>query len=360
MAKLIDIVKDKQELLVNIQKAVGSASLNFLIGSGCSSPALKVLGNIEKDIHDKIAANKQEEAEKLMFDFIGPFLDSTNALLENTKDEATTTTIENYQQFITVISKILYERKSNILHKQATVFTTNYDLFIEKASDQFETALILNDGFKRTPSLSNSFKFSIGEFFNTVCNTGSLYNYQVQVPMINLIKLHGSLNWGIENGSIINSLECIKKANELRSTDEECNVAEFNDLFSIILPKKEKFKETILNQIYYDLLRIYANELDKENTLLIAEGFSFADEHILEITKRALKNPTLKLIIFCFRKDDMTSYENIFQENNNVDIVLSEKDTIGFKEFGAFLMGILSEKKEPPVYKVELKESNDE
>ena len=60
-------------------------------------------------------------------------------------------------------------------------------------------------------------------------------------------------------------------------------------LFYMILPKKDKFKETLLNRVYYDMLRIYANELDKENTLLITNGFSFDDEHILDITKRALK-----------------------------------------------------------------------
>ena len=50
-----------------------------------------------------------------------------------------------------------------------------------------------------------------------------------------------------------------------------------NRVFSL----SNSFEQTILDQTYYDLLRIYTNELDKENTLLIAEGFSFAICYII-------------------------------------------------------------------------------
>ena len=131
------------------------------------------------------------------------------------------------------------------------------------------------------------------------------------------------------------------------------------DLFSLVLPKKDKFKETILNQTYYDLLRIYTNELDRENTLLIAEGFSFADEHLLSLTKRALKNPTLKLIVFCYDKSP-EEYEDKFSPFNNVDIVYSEKGNIDFDKFNSIMLDILPRKSETPVYKVEIKDSADE
>ncbi len=359
MAYCIDIDKSRNELIATVQKAVQSANLNFLIGSGCSLPAIEVLGKIEKDIQEKLESGKEKEAEKLIFDYLKPFVESTKKLTNNSLDADHSKTLNNYLEFIGAISKILFERKSNILHKQATIFTTNYDLFIEKTSEKYADTLLLNDGFKRTPSLSNKFNFATAEFFNTVYNTGNLYNYQVQVPSINLIKLHGSLNWQIKDENIVHSLEYLTKTEGLKNSTESAKIAEFNNLFSIILPRKDKFKETLLNQIYYDLLRIYANELDKENTLLIAEGFSFADEHIFEITKRALKNPTLKLIVFCFEKDP-SEYQDKFLSYNNVEIVYSEKESIDFKIFNAFLAEILPESKEPPVYKVEITDSNDE
>ncbi len=49
-----------------------------------------------------------------------------------------------------------------------------------------------------------------------------------------------------------------------------------------------------MDSTYYELLRIYNNELDREGTLLVSFGFSFGDKHILDITRRALKNPTLR------------------------------------------------------------------
>ena len=359
MANCTNIDSNRKEFIGAVQKAVQSANLNFLIGSGCSDPAIKPLGDIEKEIQEKIDNDQGNEAEELIFDFLKPFVESTKALIKNSLNREQSTTLNNYKEFIGAISKILFERKSNILHKQATIFSTNYDLFIEKTTEQFNNSLLINDGFKRTPSLSNKFIFATAEFFNTVYNTGNLFNYQVQVPSINLVKLHGSLNWQIENENIIHSLKYLTKAERLKdSTDTEL-ITEFNNLFAIVLPRNDKFKETLLNQIYYDLLRIYANELDKENTLLIAEGFSFADKHIFEITKRALKNPTLKVIVFCF-ENDPSEYIDKFSSNNNVEIVFSENEKINFEKFCAFLAKILPVSNEEPVYKIEIRDSHDE
>ncbi|MDP8226563.1 MAG: SIR2 family protein [Candidatus Celaenobacter polaris] len=346
MANYINIDESNEAFSKNLQKAIQSANLNFLIGSGCSFPAISSLGNIENDVQVKIENGELDEANKLIFNFLNPFLESTNQLLKGSDfDNEHEETLGNYKIFLESISKILFERKSNILHKQATVFTTNYDLFIEKNADENSDFLILNDGFKRTPSLSYTYKLSTSEFFNTTYNTGNLYRYQVQVPVINLIKLHGSLNWEIKNGNIVHSLEYLSEAEKLKNSDEPTEIEKFVGLFTLILPKKDKFKETIQNQIYYDLLRIYANELDKENTLLIAEGFSFADEHILDLTKRALKNPTLKIIVFCFSAKDKEIYHKMFSAFNNVEIVYSEEN-ISFEKFNIILSDILPKNRE--------------
>jgi hypothetical protein len=161
------------------------------------------------------------------------------------------------------------------------------------------------------------------------------------LPSLNFIKLHGSLNWRVVEGKIFQSLDHIDEAIKLTKETKPENIEEFIDLFSIILPKKTKFKETILNQTYYDLLRVYANELDKENTLLISEGFSFIDEHILAITKRALKNPTLRLIVFCYKNSELEEYKKKFDSFNNVNIVFPKKGKINFEKFNSILDDIL-------------------
>lgn len=359
MAKIINIDTDKSEFIKNLQKAIQSANLNFIIGSGCSNPALLALENVEQEVQKLLEENKNGEADQKLADFLKPFVTSAKQLIDNTLDKNHKKTQGYYNDFIKIISQILFERKSNILHKQATIFSTNYDLFIETSAAELFESLILNDGFHRSPSLTNTYRFSPKEFFNTVFNTGNLYNYQVQVPSINLIKLHGSLNWQADEGAIHQSLDYLEKAKGLKDETETDKITEFLELFSLVLPKKDKFKETILNQTYYDLLRIYSNELDKENTLLIAEGFSFDDEHILDLTKRALKNPTLILIVFCHETSPV-EYKNKFEPFNNVDIVYSEKANLDFTTFNSILTDILPQKVELPVYKVEIKDSADE
>ncbi len=93
------------------------------------------------------------------------------------------------------------------------------------------------------------------------------------------------------------------------------------DKYAVVLPETRKFHTTLMDSPYYDLLRIYANELDREGTLLIAFGFSFGDKHILDVTKRGLKNPTLKMIAFAFQDSDRDSLLKIFDGYNNVDII---------------------------------------
>ena len=52
MANKINISDEanKKKLNVDLRKIIQSANLNFLIGSGCSFPAINPLGNIEREI----------------------------------------------------------------------------------------------------------------------------------------------------------------------------------------------------------------------------------------------------------------------------------------------------------------------
>ena len=77
----------------------------------------------------------------------------------------------------------------------------------------------------------------------------------------------------------------------------------FNAL-QIVWPTKEKFQDTVLDEVYYAQLRRLTNQLEVRNSILIVAGFSFADEHIRKLILRAADtNPTLKVIILCFNKE---------------------------------------------------------
>jgi hypothetical protein len=88
--------------------------------------------------------------------------------------------------------------------------------------------------------------------------------------------------------------------------------------YAVVLPQASKFRKSVLERTYYELLRLYANALDRANVLLIAFGFSFRDEHILHITRRALKNPTLRLVIFAHGRQGRDAYAASFADYNNV------------------------------------------
>lgn len=109
----------------------------------------------------------------------------------------------------------------------------------------------------------------------------------------------------------------------------------------MINPTKQKFETTTRDLTFYELLRMYSNHLERENSVLFVMGFSFEDEHIREITKRVAKaNPTLTIIIFAFDKTAKerisfllgeqpnikfiwdSSYEN--QLNYSLDVITSE------------------------------------
>ncbi|QPC82063.1 SIR2 family protein [Phototrophicus methaneseepsis] len=308
-----------------LAKSLQSATINFLIGSGASFPAVEVAGNIEEEIQILYQQNKIDEADRKKADFINKLQGCANDLIELVEDDLShedKIVLQNYRNLLETLELIMTERKTDLLSKQINLFTTNYDLFVEQASDSLPS-LLVNDGFNRTPNLKQQYKFSPSNFFNTTYNQGNLYSYKVEIPVVNLIKIHGSLSWTKQDeGTILFSSNV---RNLLSDNTNDGEVCEFLKNFALILPQKSKFEQTLMDRIHYDLLRIYANELDKENSLLIVFGFSFADEHIFDITKRALKNPSLRLVIFAYSNDDVTDFKEKFAENNNVVIIAPSK-----------------------------------
>lgn len=95
----------------------------------------------------------------------------------------------------------------------------------------------------------------------------------------------------------------------------------YKDNISIINPNKWKFHQTVFEQHYYQQLRNFSYELERENTILIAFGFSFADEHINEILQRALTNPTLEFYIISHSKNGQERIKSIFKDDRKIDFL---------------------------------------
>lgn len=297
---------------------IQSGNINFLIGSGLSRPFLPVLGNIEKQMASVKDApvNKQEALaavlykeyfEKVILPNFKPDYGSKNYTL----------THNNYCEFLNIWNDILHNRCSSLRSKQANIFSTNIDLFVESAAET--TGVEFNDGFIG----SINPVFSEANFQKSVLKNSIHFQNSTELPVFNLLKVHGSINWKNTDDKVCNdfnlslvseieqalsyktsSFPAYKETNEdiLKQLIGRHNFKGFIEAYNKMLlvnPTKKKFSETVFDVHFYELMRLMSNNLEKENSLLFAMGFSFEDEHIRNIVKRALKtNPTKRQTFF--------------------------------------------------------------
>lgn len=322
-----------------------SANINFIIGSGASLPAINVLGSIESELETLVRAGDDSEYFSKSASFLQTVWKANNALLgRNTPGkkwqppfvEKVEATQKNYMNFFRALETLLTRRRTGLLPRRINLFTTNYDLFTEDAAVK-NNNIILNDGFRQRGDLYGRMIFDPKSFYQTIQATGNLYNYSVEIPTVNLIKLHGSLSWKYSGNDIYYVIQDMKSG-QFDSPQEE---QEWVRSHQLVLPRKDKFRETVLDNVYYDLLRTYSNELDKEGTLLIVFGFSFADEHIETLTKKALRNATLKVVIFAYDEAAKTVFTDKFRDYSNVDVVFTPGAPLDFNKMNNIITSFL-------------------
>lgn len=350
-----------------LRNFIQSSHINFLYGSGVSRPYLATLGNIEKWL-TVLAADTSDEAYKEVIEasLYKAYCDGVilkNQYLSFTSDEKLLNTKSAYAEFFGICNELMNKRNSQLLSKQINLFTTNIDLLVEETLSK--SGIELNDGFRGTiKPVYNESNFQI-----SLSKASMQFHKQSEVPMFNLIKVHGAVNWIEQDGVIVSdplllwdieqALKKIEKdlfvnmknADNTEKTFDEVKIEAddialmlpddaYKDFFEaynkieMINPTKEKFKTSVLNYHFYELMRIYSNALERENSILFVMGFSFADEHIAQITKRAADtNPTLQVIVFAYSDEDEEGYKkNLLIEhgcsNNNILILTPTK----FKE----------------------------
>lgn len=345
--------------LDTLKDFIQSANINFLIGSGLSLPYLSTLGNIEKILaglssnhsidertKDIIAASvyKQYFEDVMQPNHVKNIPDFATEEGKKYKD-----VILQYRQFLQTWSLILHRRSNSLLSRQVNLYSTNIDIFMERAAE--DTRVEFNDGFRGSlsPVLDETM------FQKRVMKNSVHYQNTTEVPTFNLLKIHGGINWIDDDGTIKNdsTLSQIEKIQSIIQTTVE-NGAEFmevNDLDTMIQdynflenpekteelikpfmdaynrlvmvnPNKSKFSLTVLDAHFYEMIRMLSNSLEKENSLLMVMGFSFEDEHLLNIACRAARrNPTLQIIIFAYEDNCVEGYEEKFKGLPNVCIL---------------------------------------
>ncbi|MER5173428.1 SIR2 family protein [Thioclava kandeliae] len=325
---------DPEILAKLLERHIQSAHINFLFGSGASMPAIQLAGTVEREIDTLLARSDNDGANIKALEFIEELERQHAALSHAPLSTPVETTRNNYAGLLKSIDRILFERKNILLPRQANMFTTNYDEFFETAASSLPT-LLLNDGFNRRVG-SSEFEFEPELYFDRLYRSGTVYQHQSEVPTINLIKMHGSISWKRQTDRKVVfgtpetvPLTPIERLNANRVRQALSNRA-------VILPNMRKFESTLLDRVYFDLLRLYSNALEVENALLFVFGFSFADEHILDITKRGLRNPTAKIVIFAYSAGGSIDFEAKFSAHRNVLIIKPEVGShLGFTELNS-------------------------
>lgn len=365
-----------------LRTIVESAHLNFLIGAGTSSAFFAPLGNIEDALTELADMAPPDHAQLLVrasiqAHFFERVLAPNTSVIDH--DASTEPVLRSYATFMRTLNRILLRRQSTLLSKQATIFTTNVDMLFEVALEQL--GIDVSDGFsgKIRP------KFDSGDFNTLRFRMGSRYEHRFEVPVFNLVKLHGSASWRQEEradrradiyfdhglslvrhvGQLLaearrhllpvtvdtnpdGQLPAIREVAQLiaeaeaapMTPDAATTVEAFSkgyDQLGIVNPDKRKFATTVLNQTYYELIRRFANELEKENSVLFVHGFSFRDEHLRDLVLRAARtNPTLHVIVFCYARDGLKGYQALLPDadvkNGNIQFVTPDEPDEGQTE----------------------------
>ncbi|MUP45855.1 hypothetical protein E0K83_08860 [Gramella sp. BOM4] len=351
----------------DLKKVIESCHLNFLIGSGASKNFLETLKGVEDalDNLDKKNGLSDAQTDKKILRLIEVSIKNfyfkkcieKNIELLNISDDSNET-LNNYVNLLSALNTILAKRSSNLVSKQVNLFTTNMDVFLDIALEKLNYAY--NDGFSGRMNT----KFGTENFHNIINKVSSYYEYQSATPLFNLFKLHGSLNWKYNKKKdeiqYDSQFESTKKLSKLQFEDAELvncfegdgKFLNFSDIYKeakskdlskiqdkideflkeydnliMVNPNKEKFEETTLKLSYYELLRMYSNNLEKENSVLFVTGFSFADEHIRTITLRTAKsNPTLLIIIFAYDESAEKEIRNNLGDSQFSNIIFLPRD----------------------------------
>ena len=146
--------------------------------------------------------------------------------------------------------KLLIQKFIEVHPQVLNIVTTNYDRVLEYTMSYYD--ILFTDGF--SGKVLSSFNENLFQTKNTV----------------NLIKVHGSLNWFNINGEIRYINSCFDKYTP-----------------QIIAPGKSKYQEAY-NSPYRELIQKADNAIKEASSFLVV-GFGFNDEHLTPRIKTQIK-----------------------------------------------------------------------
>jgi hypothetical protein len=198
-------------------------------------------------------------------------------------DKESTANLENTKRFFAWLSM-----QNRDYSKE--VFTTNYDLIIEKSLEG--TQIPYFDGFVG----------SYEPFFWQESIDKFVEKNDLTQNWIRLWKIHGSLSWFWKKDVKTNTHRIIRigKTNDINRDNNEL----------VIYPSREKYDSSRKQPFvaYFDRLK---NHLLNGELLFIFTGYSFSDQHINEIVFNSLRQNNRLFALVFFYQD--TEVENLYK-----------------------------------------------
>lgn len=349
-----------------LRSMVQDAHLNLLIGAGTPGRFFSLLGDVERVLTEiEAAEDVSHDARSLarasvQAHFFDGVIRPNQSLVQ--LDESATGLLHSYGELGRVLNRLLLNRRTSLRSKKLNIFTTNVDLAFEVAFERLGIDLI--DGFygRIRPV------YDLGLFGSLHYRTGVRYEHRSEAPTFDLYKLHGSVGWQVTDdpaapsgigfdphlsvvdeaatqleaardklirikdggqdgsGTPLVTQELLAAAAGVELTRAVTDFTSAYERLVIVNPEKQKFATTVLTEVYYELIRRFANELERENSLLLVHGFSFRDEHLRKIVLRCARaNPTLHVLVFCWETASRSEYESLIPPeqvpNGNIEYV---------------------------------------
>jgi hypothetical protein len=179
------------------------------------------------------------------------------------------------------LSRLLASRRGDL--PRIKLFTTNYDLAIEKALDVLGVDYV--DGFIGTVNRTLRLDVYSREIYVSAAVTGERRPRRL-ADFLYLYKIHGSINWRTRTQNGV-SERVVQVANYMGTPASD---------LALIYPTPQKEVDT-LGYPYSDLLRAFGSVISEPDTVLVAIGYGYADDHINRIIAQALaSNATLAVV----------------------------------------------------------------
>ncbi len=183
--------------------------------------------------------------------------------------------LQTHREFV----RRLLTRPTNL--RRVGVFTVNYDTLLEQAADAEGATLV--DGF--VGNVERVFRpesYDYDFYFPAETTEGPIHRLD---RVLQLFKLHGSINWRSVEQSWINPYGIESRQESIADAGA-----------AVIYPTPAKHGDA-LAMPYAELFRRFAAAVVAPQSVLITIGYGFPDEHLNAIIRQALAIPSFTLIV---------------------------------------------------------------